>query len=168
MSYAADMNEHVVITRPADAYEVDVHAWTRAQAELLRAGRLDLIDVENIIEEIASLGNEQEHAIESHLVVLGEHLIKLLVSEDTDPRSGWRRSVREARRQIRKRLAKSPSLRRLVPGMIVDEWADMVADACDGLRRDDERAHAHLITPFTLEQFLDRDFYPGDDAPSAH
>jgi hypothetical protein len=156
------MNEHVALKRPADAYETDVYAWTRAQAELLRAGRFDLLDTENIVEEIESLGSEQLHAIESHLLILGEHLIKLLVSPDRDPRQVWKRSVREARRQIARRLRRNPSLRPLLPDLIAAEWKEMVDEAVDGLRTDAERAHATLLAPFSPGQMLDPDFFPGD------
>jgi hypothetical protein len=38
-------------------YEQDFYAWTQAQAAKLRSGRLAEIDVENIAEELESMGN---------------------------------------------------------------------------------------------------------------
>ena len=37
-------------------YETDFYLWTQEQATLLREGRLDELDVPNLVEEIDSLG----------------------------------------------------------------------------------------------------------------
>ncbi|UAJ11795.1 DUF29 domain-containing protein [Polymorphobacter megasporae] len=155
------MNEHVALRPMADSYTVDVHAWTQAQVELLRASRFDLVDVENIIEEIESLGNEIEHAIESHLVVALEHLIKLAVSADRNPRRLWQTSVANARGQIERRLRKNPSLRRKLPAMFADVWPDARRQARLGLREAEE-SFVPTNPPFTLAEALDPDFFPGD------
>lgn len=36
----------------------------------------DKVDVEHLVEEIESLGSEQEHTVESHLATLLVHLLK--------------------------------------------------------------------------------------------
>lgn len=77
------MNEHIPRAAP-DAYAVDVAAWTKRQVELMRLRRFEALNLDNIIEEIESLGNEQEHAVESHLIRIAEHLLKLHVSEDAE------------------------------------------------------------------------------------
>ena len=156
------MNEHVALKAPADAYDVDTYAWTQSQAELLLAGRFDLADVENIIEEIESLGSEQMHAVESHIIQAAVHLIKLAVSEDREPRTGWMNTVKEQRRRLQRRLRKNKSLRRQVAGLIREAWPDIVEEACDGLRRDSERAHAVLLPQYTEQQITSPDFFPGD------
>jgi len=156
------VNEHVTLKPTVDAYEVDSYAWTRSQVDLLRAGRFDSLDVENIIEEIESLGSEQVHAVESHLIKAAVHLLKLAVSEDVDPRAGWINTVNEQRRQIKRRLRKSPSLRRQVADLIVEAWPDIVDETCDGLRREAEQAHARLYPMFSDHQILDPDFFPDD------
>lgn len=156
------MNEHVVLQMPTDSYEVDTYAWTRAQVELLRAGWFDIVDIDNIIEEIDSLGGEQIHAVESHIIQAAVHLLKLTVSEDVDPRGGWINSVKEQRRQIERRLRKNPSLRRQVPNLITEAWPDIVDEACDGLRRSSEQANARLLPPLSEQKILDRNFFPGE------
>lgn len=153
------MNEYVPL-RLADAYDADVYAWSQTQAGLLNARRFDAIDVANIAEEIESLGNELAHAVESHVIVLVVHLLKLTVSADRDPRRGWRNTVVIQRSEIERRLRKSPSLRREVPGFFDDEWPTMRRLAAGGLREAEE----HLVPadpPFTLAQILDPDFFPG-------
>jgi hypothetical protein len=41
-------------------YERDFYAWANEQAALLRAGKLDSADVENIAEEIESMGRSEK------------------------------------------------------------------------------------------------------------
>ncbi len=57
-------------------YEQDFYAWTQAQAAALRAKDWAALDVENLAEEIASLGRSDRRVIESQLVRLLHHLLK--------------------------------------------------------------------------------------------
>ena len=154
------MNEHVPFAAP-DAYAVDVAAWTKRQVELMRLRRFEALDLDNIIGEIESLENEQEHAVESHLIRIAGHLLKLHVSEDAEPRNGWRQTVREQRRQLARRLRKNPSLRRLIPDLLSENWADILQGVVDGLRRDTEFSLAAAIR-YDAAQIQDPDFFPGD------
>ncbi len=57
----------------ADLYETDIPQWSERQSDLLRrhsrGARVNaLIDWENVAEEIEAVGNEQLHAVRSHLV----------------------------------------------------------------------------------------------------
>ncbi|KPF61440.1 hypothetical protein IP88_15795 [alpha proteobacterium AAP81b] len=142
------------------AYDHDVRAWALAQAALLRDRRFDALDIANIAEEIESLGNEQAHAVESHLIVLVEHLLKLTVSADVEPRRGWRLSVLNARSGISRRLRKNPSLRRQLPEMFAENWSDARQSAIGDLREAEE-ALVPAEPPFTLAQVLDPAFFPG-------
>ena len=156
----ADRDPGLIVADPS-SYGVDVFAWTRAQATLLRDRRFGEIDLNNLIEEIESLGNEQIHSIESYMVVLVEHLTKLAVSQDQNPRRVWCNSVGHARGGIARRLKRAPSLRRQLPEIFVDAWSDARRDARGGLHESEE----HLVPntpPFTFEQALDPDFFPGD------
>ena len=43
--------------KPAkDLYKEDLYLWSQAQAALLRAGRFDELDLENLIEEVEDVG----------------------------------------------------------------------------------------------------------------
>jgi hypothetical protein len=57
-------------------YQVDFYAWTQKQAALLREGRFNDLDVENLVEEIESLGRSEKRELESRLKVLLIHLLK--------------------------------------------------------------------------------------------
>ena len=60
----------------AEPYRTDFYSWCLSQAELARAGRLGELDLANVSEELASLGSEQEHALEASLRLLLMHLLK--------------------------------------------------------------------------------------------
>ena len=51
-------------------YDRDFYAWSREQAELLRAGKLDRADIEHIAEEIDSMGRTEKRELVNRLSVL--------------------------------------------------------------------------------------------------
>lgn len=98
-------------------YDTDVYAWSEWQGALLRrlaAGeRVNDADLDwpNIAEEIECVGRAERAALSSHIGNVLEHLIKLRISPDTDPRSGSRETIVRARGEIERLLEDSPSLR---------------------------------------------------------
>ena len=96
---------------PSALYEGDFTAWAEAQAEALRTGRLDALDLEHLAEEIGDLSNRERDALESHLETLFMHLLKWRYQPDQRSRS-WEATIKVARRNIAKLLRRSPSLRR--------------------------------------------------------
>jgi len=57
-------------------YDTDLAAWADETAELVRAGRFDEIDLENLAEEIEALARSERKALRSQLKRLLLHLIK--------------------------------------------------------------------------------------------
>ncbi len=43
-----------------DLYETDFYAWTQEQADFLRLGKVDHLNVVHLVEEIESLGRQQK------------------------------------------------------------------------------------------------------------
>jgi hypothetical protein len=101
------------------AYDLDFYGWTLHQAKLLRAGRLSEADVARIAEEIEDLGKAEKRALASHVRTVIEHLIKLQGSAATEPRAGWRETVRRVRDDIADVLEDSPRLRRELPDIVL-------------------------------------------------
>lgn len=96
----------------ADLYRRDYAEWLDAQSDALRNGRYDHLDIANLVEELEDLGKNQRREVESRLETLIEHVVKLAVCATEGPRTGWRASVREQRRQLAKLFRDSPSLRK--------------------------------------------------------
>jgi Domain of unknown function DUF29 len=91
-------------------YEQDFYAWTQQQAELLRSGQWNLIDVENLVEEIESLGKQQRQELRNRLGILLGHLLKWDFQPEARSRSWWA-TIREQRREITLLLKENPSLK---------------------------------------------------------
>jgi cell division protein FtsB len=148
------------MTRARVRYEDDLFAWTQEQAALLRAHAVDAIDWENLAEEIESMGGRDRRKLESRLTVILSHLLKWQAQPALRGAS-WRKTLRAQRREIRKLLKQSPSLRREVPDMIREAYADAVKDAIDetGLR-----AEVFPDTcPYAPDGVLDEDYLPTRD-----
>ncbi len=47
-----------------DLYDTDFYSWTERQAQLIREGRLSELDLENILEEIESMGRSDYRAFQ--------------------------------------------------------------------------------------------------------
>ncbi|MFP5512302.1 MAG: DUF29 domain-containing protein [Alphaproteobacteria bacterium] len=144
-------------------YDTDFLAWTEEQARLLREASRERIntpiDWENVAEEIESMGRSELRAVESALVRVIEHLLKLEYSPAPDPRGNWRRTVREQRDQVIDGLEDSPSLRGKVD--LAKAYRRGRDYATEGLEQD--RLPSDLLPtdcPYSLEQLLDTGWWP--------
>ncbi|MEH1886778.1 DUF29 domain-containing protein [Nostoc sp.] len=145
------------ITSNSDLYEQDFYLWIQSTAELLKQGRLTELDLENLIDEIETMGRSEKKALRSNLEVVLMHLLKY--KYQAEKRSGsWRATIREHRKRLREALEESPSLKPYfyeVFGLCYDNARLLAADETE----------LHLPTfpeqsPFTPEQALDPDFLP--------
>lgn len=99
------------------SYDLDFYEWTTIQAELVRAGRWDEADRENLVEEILSMGRSQKAELRSRLARVLQHLLKWRYQPDLRCRS-WMGTLIEQRSELDALLADSPSLRPAVPEML--------------------------------------------------
>ena len=99
-----------VLGRPDSLYDEDLFAWAEQQAEHLRAGNLDRLDVEHLIEELEAMAANQRRELKSRLSVLLLHMLKHQFQAKRRSRS-WLSTMIEQRAQVADLLADSPSLR---------------------------------------------------------
>ena len=96
-------------------YDNDFLAWSKQQAEALRAamrgGSNQSLDFGNLAEEIEDLGKSVRRELQSQIRRVIRHLLKLEHSPAREPRRGWAESVVDARAEIEDLLEASPSLR---------------------------------------------------------
>ena len=116
-----------------------------------------MLDVANLAEEIESLGKEQAHAVESHLVIVLTHRLKWRLQSERHSR-GWRTSIRVGRQQIARRLRRNPGLRPDLPTFLTDAYADARKRAID--EADLPLATFPETCPWALVQVLDENFWP--------
>jgi hypothetical protein len=91
-------------------YDRDFYAWTQRQIELLEAQKWEQVDIENLIEELDSLGKQQRQELRNRLGVLLGHLLKWRYQPQARSRS-WTATIREQRQQIQDLLDDNPSLK---------------------------------------------------------
>ncbi|MGL6138628.1 MAG: DUF29 domain-containing protein, partial [Planktothrix sp.] len=103
-------------------YEQDYYLWLLQTSKLLQEGKLNQVDINNLIEEIDSMGRSEKKEVKNRLIVLIEHLLKLNYwqSEKEYNARGWRRTIVEQRLQIDLSLEDSPSLRNLLDEIFID------------------------------------------------
>ncbi len=136
-------------------YETDYYQWTQLMAKALKERDYSRIDWDNLIEEIEDMGKSQKRAIESLLMRLTEHLLKLKYwkSEQERNKKHWRAEIVNFRILLDKRLQDSPSLKAKL-----DEIYQDVLPGC-------KRSVAQLFdlpeeVELSLEQVLDENWYP--------
>jgi hypothetical protein len=96
-------------------YDDDFLAWSKQQAEALRAEMRNRsnqsLDFGNLAEEIEDLGKSVRRELQSQIRRVIRHLLKLKYSPAKEPRRAWAESVVDARAEIEDLLEASPSLR---------------------------------------------------------
>ena len=158
------MAETAAPPRPAGSldrgpgYEEDFVLWTERQAALIRAGRFELVDWENVAEEIESLGVSDRREWGHRLEVLMMHFLKWQFQPIHRSRS-WRSTIRVQRGRIERLLKQSPSLRRQVAALSKEHYASArdMASAETGFA---PQTFPEAL-PYKPGQILDEAFFPG-------
>jgi Domain of unknown function DUF29 len=144
-------------------YKQDFYRWTREQAALLEARQFDALDMANLVEEITSLGLSQKHALGSHLKNLVMHLLKWHYQPHMrEMGHSWQSSIINARDEIASILEDLPSLQHEVMARLTKRYpaARRLAHVETGL----SLSTFPTTCPWTPEQVLDPDFWPGEDS----
>ncbi len=138
-------------------YETDFYTWTQRQAEHLRAGRLDSADLENIAEEIESLGKSQAAALRSAYRLIALHLLKTMFQPSRATKV-WRSTIVRERLNVEEHLADGPGLK--------PRRAELFAQAYGAARREaaDETGLPlgcfPVDPPFTVDELEAEGFWP--------
>ncbi|MGK7902995.1 MAG: DUF29 domain-containing protein [Hormoscilla sp.] len=90
-------------------YNQDFYLWIETTAKLLRKGKLESVDIENLIEEIEAMGRKEKRSLRSNLIVLLMHLLKYKYQPERRSNS-WLSTIFEHRDRIEVELEDSPSL----------------------------------------------------------
>ncbi len=161
MIYDARMSK--VATKPPanDLYETDFYVWTQEQARLLRERRWDDLDLENLVDEVGSVGSSEKREIRDRLVKLLAHLLKWKYQPGLRG-SSWRRTIRDQRKQLAEIVEDSPSLDGYLKQQILERYVGATLEASEesGLAIGVFPAKC----PFTEEQVLNLEFFPEDPA----
>ncbi|MBY0332055.1 MAG: DUF29 domain-containing protein [Acetobacteraceae bacterium] len=138
-------------------YDTDFLTWTEEQAAALRelAARRDLpntLDLENVIEEIETLGRSELKAATIPIRLTLEHLLKLAFDPDSDAQRHWRAEITTWHADVLEELL--PSMQRKIE---LDRlWQYAVRRARGPLQERDRSLPEWLPTtcPLGLRDFL--------------
>jgi len=141
----------------ADTYQNDFYAWAMEQAALLRVGRFAAADIENIAEEIESIGRGEKRELVNRLTILLMHLLKWHFQPGFRSPS-WSSSIREQRIRLLSHLKDNPSLEAKLGECYAEAYELAVIRAAreTGLPESGFPAAA----PYRVEQAMDAEFWP--------
>ncbi|NMF59123.1 DUF29 domain-containing protein [Pseudanabaena yagii] len=95
-------------------YEQDLNLWLENAIAQLQEGKLQDLDVENLIEELAGLAGRDRRELKQRLTTLIEHLLKRCYVKSEYDYAGWVETIDRTRNIIRDILKQSPSLKNYV------------------------------------------------------
>ncbi len=138
-------------------YDKDFSLWLSTTAELLRQQRFHDIDLDNLIEEIESMGKSDRRSLVSFLERLLEHLLKVAYWESERERNlnHWLNEVDVFRAEIKRILKDSPSLKSYFSDSLAPAYEDVAKRMKARFKLD-----VPVDCPFTSEQILDVAWYP--------
>lgn len=98
-------------------YDSDPYSWSLNQAQLLRDGKFNELDLENLIEEVEDMGGRHRDALKSALKQLLLHLLKWQMQSQKDDLHdmkiwylSWLDSIAKQRLKIEEVLEDNPGL----------------------------------------------------------
>jgi hypothetical protein len=147
----------IVQDQKRSLYEEDFLLWTEDMVATLKARDFENLDLENLIEEVDSLGRSDRKELFNRLVTIFEHLLKRLYVQSENDYNGWERTVRTQRAKLQFLLKSSPSLK--------SKWEEYVEDAWKSTLKIVRKEYKNYSFPdrwpyeSDVESMLDRDFW---------
>lgn len=153
-----EINPKIPMPSPS-LYETDFYAWTQEQVTLLRNEQWSQIDLQNLIEEIQSLGKQQRQELRNRLSVLIGHLLKWQYQSQRRSRS-LLATLRIQRLDIAELLKDNPSLKPYLEEALRKAYLKGVELAVG--ETDLPKRAFPVECSYSLSEIVDYDFYPGE------
>jgi hypothetical protein len=138
-------------------YAQDYQLWLEYTVDLLKNKKFLELELENLIEEIESMGRSEKNALRSNLRVLLMHLLKYKFKPQNRANS-WLYTIYEHRQRLQEAFIDSPSLK---------YYYTEVFDSCYQHARKEASIETGLPLsifpkdyPFSVDETLDSDFFP--------
>ncbi len=141
-------------------YETDFYLWIQHTIEALKQQDFDRVDWDNLVEEVESMGRSEKRELKSRLLVILEHLLKLMFWESEKPQNarGWCNTVIEQRNQVDLILEDSPSLKPWLTESFVESYAKARQQTLQKYGLPGDRFPTQ--PPFSLEDVLNANWLP--------
>ena len=144
-------------------YELDFVAWAEEQARLLRAREYKALDIQNIAEEIESLGRSDKREIVNRMIVLIVHLLKCQYQPELRSKS-WLATIDEQRFRINSLIEESPLLRSGLKAMTNKAYAVARKNAAREMDRPSETLPDQC--EYSVDDLLRDEFYASGNGKS--
>lgn len=138
-------------------YNRDFYAWALHNAELIRRGKLSEVDLENIAEEIESMGKSDKRKLINRLALLIAHLLKWQFQPGRRGNS-WKYTIKEQRIKIKDLLEDSPSLKHELESKLAHAYEQAVIIAVKQTSLEESNFPKQCL--YTIEQCFDDQFFP--------
>lgn len=138
-------------------YNQDFYAWALHSAELIREGKFSELDIENLAEELESMGNNNKRELVNRFAVLLAHLLKWKFQPIRRSKS-WMLTIKNQRFEILDLLEESPSLKHQIELKFnhAYEKAKIICSEQTGI----DESELPENCPFSLKECLNFDFLP--------
>ena len=133
-------------------YDDDFFCWSRQQAEYLRKGEFEKLDLIHLQDEIESMGNSDKRALQSQTTRLLMHMLKEKFQPEKNFSNSWQSSIVDAKRQIKRLIKDSPSLKNELKKIFLECYEDAKEDA--HLETKIEIKKFPIECPWTIEEVL--------------
>ncbi len=149
-----------ITTATTSLYEQDFYLWLQTNINLLKEGNFAEVDLENLLEELESMGKSDKNALKSNLRILLMHLLKYKYQPEKRTNS-WQYTIIEHRIRIEDTFKTSPSLYRFFEDIFNEsyQYARKLAAGETGLSIQIFPSES----PFSKEEVLNPDFLPADE-----
>lgn len=114
--------------RDSPGYATDYAAWIEHQRHLLERHAFEQLDLENLIDEVGSLGRSDFRRFTSAIELVLVHMLKWDHQPQLRSRS-WQGSIIEHRARIVRELRDSPSYRARIEEAVSDAYASALGAA---------------------------------------
>jgi hypothetical protein len=139
------------------SYDSDFYAWTQEQAKLLRQGQIKGLDLENLAEEIESLGKRDFRAFVSAIRLLTQHLLKWQYQPKKRSNS-WLATIDEQRFQIALLLKDNPSFKARLGEALTAGYRQGRRDAAREIEQSLSMLPEQCL--YTWDQLIEEDWLP--------
>lgn len=100
----------MTVTKTKTLYDSDFNLWVEETVNQLKSGDFSRVDLENLIEEVESLGRRDKRELKSRLITLFEHLLKRQYVPLLHCYRGWLLTIKRTQSELKELLKESPSL----------------------------------------------------------
>jgi len=137
-------------------YEKDFYKWIIENVEFLKNKEFDLVDWDNVIEELESMGRIELRSVISFMAIILEHLYKWEnFRENENMGNSWVRSILSSRNQIYDLFEESPSLKNKAKEEIELAWKSAVRRLINWFKYSENK---HLANKYFGRKPTEKDF----------